>query len=268
MKVWGGALLGGALLGVGVIGAGCSFLLDTESLAGVAPSVDAGGDTGPNAGEASVNNPPPDGSVADGSSSDPCGPSPLFCETFDKDADPLARFMLDTDPTTEVTLDRAKSLSAPRSAKFVINPGGNASPDATLAYRIEGANKPDFVFEGSFFIERQENLFARLLRITIDNGRAILLERTGAFKIDDNQLANVGRLPSNAWVHLRLEVHPTTMTLSLETPDGSGNVTSGPVNVAPAWSSGSILFRLGISEANSPNVGWIVYWDNIVVRAL
>lgn len=45
-------------------------------------------------------------------------------------------------------------------------------------------------------------------------------------------------------------------------------VTAPAMPLVTAWPAGPVIVRLGVSEANSPTEGWLVRWDDIVVRQL
>lgn len=251
-------------MGVAALGSsgGCSLLLDTNGLVGGAPPESTIGSNTTDAGTSGGSSGSSGSSGSDGAvPGEPCSGSPIHCETFDE-GDPLSRNTQDTDSTTSIEIDDTVSVSAPRSAKFVIRAStSNTSPDATLNFRTATAVSA-FALEGNVFIEREEKgQVAQLLRITNDVDPPIVLERSGALRFDGQVRANI-QVPSGRWFTLRVEMGQRMIKIAV---DGVG---PDPITTAVTWTSRPISVTYGISEANSPNTGWIVRWDNVVVRSL
>jgi hypothetical protein len=253
--------LGSLIAGAAVVS--CSLLVDTAGLSGTADRADADSDA-------------PLQPVADGGDAktdaapapDPCTDTTLaFCETFDgKGA--LARFGKDTDPTTSIAIDGPPFVTAPASARFEILPDtGNGSPDATLQFTTASSLARAAV-DAWVLIERSEPMqAARLFYMSIANQEAVFIERDGTIHISAGEIGAVAAPPSGKWfklhVELRTDVTPPTIVVEL---DGVRTKAISVGNVG--WNPGSLFVRFGISEANSPTTGWLVHWDDLVVRSL
>ena len=246
--------------------ASCSLLVDTDGLGGARSEDDAGSiDGAAGASDAAA----PDGSTDAGSDADagaarvdPCTDGPVHCETFDEGA-PLSRYEIDDDPETSISIDDALSFSPTRSAKFEIEPSANGSPDAT----IELTTSPilDVSLEGKVHIERFEpGAVGRLLFIALGDA-TMYLERSGAL-VTSGLSSSVGEIPAGRWLTIRVELRrstsPQTLTVTVE---GAG--AQRLVVIVPNTPS-RLFVRLGISEAPSPTTGWVVRWDDIVIRHL
>jgi len=251
---------GVAIASLALTGGGCSLLVDTDGLSTSAASpadggfVDSDAENQADATKADAN----DGAPAP---TNRCAAS-IHCETFDE-GDPLSRHTKSIDSSTIVTIDDTRSVSAPRSARFVINPSGNGSPDATLTFHTDAA-VASFVFEGTIYIEREEpSLVGRILRLGNTTNPAITLDRSGTVRLEGTGvLGTVSTMPSGQWVTLRLELRPNALTVTV---NGTGPAAFAfPIT----WAKESLTVRFGISEASSPTTGWVVNWDNLVVREL
>lgn len=75
-------------------------------------------------------------------------------------------------------------------------------------------------------------------------------------------LGNVGPIPTGRWVAIRVEVRPAKVTVTV---DGA---SPGSVDFAHAWTPNKVTARFGTSEANSPTTGWLVHWNDLVIREL
>jgi len=251
-------------LAVLLVAAGCSLLVDTSDL-DVESSSSSSSSSAGGQGEGG----PPNGGGSDGSTSDgPIGTTTneickntVHCETFEE-GDPLSRMSADTDDVTKITIDSTKSLSPTHAARFEIEPSNNGSPDATLQFRTK--NIANFVFEGSIFIEREQpNQPGRIFRINNEiAGLPLDLTHNGRLTLDDNLIAELGVIPRGRWVRLKVEVKGRTLIVSYD----NGAKSTGPLSLSNPLDSAPLTVRFGISEANSPNIGWIVYWDDLTVR--
>jgi hypothetical protein len=194
-------------------------------------------------------------------------PSIVVCETFDDEA-AVARYATSTDESTTVTSSAAMSASAPRSALFTIEPSSSTSPDATLTIRPTGA-LTDFAVQGVFYIARREpGKEARLLNVSplgdAGVGEPIHLQQSGQVRNAD-AVTNVGEFAGGRWVSIRLEVRSSVQPAEARLAvDGVEALLALPAG----WKPSEIFVRLGVSEANSPTTGWLVYWDDIVIRRL
>lgn len=253
--------------GIGVLAlplGACQLLVETDGLAGSAQArSDAGGT--PSDGPASADGPV----LVDGpSAADPCANGPVHCETFDE-GDPLQRNSVDKDDTTKVSIDDKVSVSQPRSARFEITPSSaNGSPDATLQFTTD-KSVSSFVFEGKVLIDREEvGKAGRLLRLAAPpedvSINPLMLEQSGNIKDGTNAgvLANLGSIPLNRWLAVRVEMRPEKAIVTVE------GASPGTAEIARTWAPNKVMVRFGISEADSPTTGWLVHWDNLVVREL
>ena len=249
-----------ALPFMAVLGA-CFLVVDTDDLAG------AGVGSTRDSGLVEAGDGPPVSTVDAGDASeaaapDPCAGEPILCETFD-DTSTLPAYPQNTDPESAITLDDAGSLSPPHSARFVIEPSNNNSADATIDLRTT-AGVADFVFEAALHIERSEpGQVARLLLIS-NGDDGFYLDQNGEVKNSGDTFGNVGPVPTGRWITIRIEMRIASGNATFVI-DGK---TSGPFQVPGTWQPDPVLARLGVSEANAPTTGWLVRWDNIVIRKL
>ncbi len=250
-------VLGGTIAAatVAVVG-GCSLLVDTDAFSGGGGGY-ADAATPPREASASTDAGAPESGVRPG----PCSGTFVHCETFDT-ADSLKRYGADLDSTTSIDVDDVLTLSPPRSAKFVIAPSNNTSPDATLMFTT-ATPLEKFVFEGNVHIEREEpDEPARLLRVEAAGGPFLNLSRAGGLSDGTQTVGNVGPFPVGRWVRIRFEVTPPTATITVEGAD------PGAATFTVDWETRPVSVKFGVSEANSPTTGWIVRWDDLVLRAL
>jgi hypothetical protein len=242
---------------------GCSLVVDTEGLAGIRSSSSGGTpgvepSTGADAGDAASN----EGAAP----SELCTGNPVWCETFDE-GDPLARYTIASDPKTSVILDDALSVSARRSAKFTIDPGGSdSSPSAMIQFQTAEALS-DFVFEAAVHIERFESGGddgTELFHLT--NGQGNLFFGPAGVAFLDGATASLGAVPTGRWIQLRVEMRLTASPPMIGmTVDGT---VFGPMQAPRTWTSQRVSARLGIGDARTTSTGWTVRWDNIVLRKL
>lgn len=253
-----------AVLAAGLPGAllaalgGCTLLVGTGDLAEPG-SADA---TVP---EASSSDATGSADAEAGAPVDPCAAPNVLCETFDG-IDPLAAYDIDKDPSGSVAIDDAISLSPPRSARFTIEPSGALSADAAVTMLTNGAVE-DFVFEGGVHIERKEpNESADLLVLGKSKTERLVLDQLGALSLDGEQLGTVAPVPLGRWIPVRIEarvrVAPASVIVSV---DGKEPVT---ITLPAPWAAASAFARLGVLDAKAPTTGWIVRWDDIVIRKL
>lgn len=246
--------------------ASCSLLVDTAGLVGEPAGGSAesgGGDGGDGAGDGGGGG---EAGTADGpGSSDACSdPAIVLCERFDT-PQALGRYPSTTDPSTSVASDPDAFLSAPRSAKFTIEPSNNGSPDATIQLTTS-VTVPRFVLEASVFIERGEpGGDARLLSVKAGTGGSLRLTRSGTLTESSDLRAQLVALPFGQWLRVRLEMRtdaPRTMTLTV------GEATSGQLPLLTTGAAGPVVVDLGVSDASSPTQGWVVRWDDVSIKRL
>lgn len=250
----------GSLVAAAVV-ASCSLLVDTAGLSGAADRADADAAPRPagDAGDAMADAAP---------APDPCIDKTLaFCETFDGQG-ALGRFGKDTDPTTSITVDGPPFVTAPSSARFEILPDlANTSPDATLQLTT-ASTLANAAVDAWVLIERGEPAqVARLFLVSVGNQENVFVHRDGTIHTPSGKIGSVAAPPTGRWfrvhVELRTGVVPPTVLVEL---DGARSKAISVGNVA--WKPGPVLVRFGISEANSPTVGWLVHWDDVVVKSL
>ena len=198
----------------------------------------------------------------------PCADTTLaFCETFD-DQGALARFAQDTDTTTSIAIDGPPFVTGPASARFeILADTNNESPDATLQFTTASTLARAAV-DAWVLIERSEPMLAaRLFLVNVGNQENVFVQRNGSIRTNSGEIGAVAAPPTGRWfrihVEARADVVPPTILVEL---DGarSGAIPVGNV----AWKPGPALVRFGISEANSPTTGWLVRWDDVVVKSL
>jgi hypothetical protein len=244
----------------------CSLVVSTSGLEGAstpaATDREAGAADESGTAEAAT---PPDGGGDSSLEAGACAdPALIVCERFDT-ATALARYPATTDAPTTVTSDDAVVFSAPRSAKFTIQPSGNGSPDATIrmASSVPAAH---YVFEGYLHIERVEPQgVARLLAVGTGTGSTVYLEQSGRVMESSTLLAQLAPVPSSTWLLVRVEVRsdaPRSVSVTV------GTNTTGVLPLGSTGKASEVLLDLGVSEAASPSIGWIVRWDDVSVRAL
>jgi hypothetical protein len=244
--------------------AACSALVDTDGLTGgvrADASSDEAVDVVP---ETSTG----DGPTQDATPEDPCLDQTLpFCERFDTAA-ALLRFGSDTDPPdTRIEVDTSAFVSAPGSAKFEIDPTMNGSPDATLGFSTS-ATLARLAFEAWVRIERSEpGERGRLLSMNVASQGNVIIERSGAFSLDGAPLGTIAEPAADQWFRLRVEIRTDVVPAELIVT--RGDARSAVVRLADtAWTPGKVSAQFGISEASSPNVGWLVRWDDVRVLKL
>jgi hypothetical protein len=161
-------------------------------------------------------------------------------------------------------IDDTESVSPPRSAKFVIDPSpDNTSADATIEMKTTGS-LARFVVTADLRIDRAEQRVARLF--FIEQGGHILFEPSGLLKGPQGTYRALAAVANGRWVALRIEVRTdVTPAIANFTVDGT---STGDFELGSGWAPGPISMRFGISEAAALTTGWIVRWDNIVLRQL
>lgn len=244
------------LVVVALLATSCTLLVSTSDL--------SGGDAGaPVAFDAGADVSSDSGSTTDAGNGPCSAAGVVFCETFDR-ADATKTYVNTTDPETSIATDDVMFSSPPRSAKFVITASNNGSPDATLELRPPGSLS-DFAFEAKLHIEKNEpGGVGRLLYIKPSGGEEIIVEQSGTVK-SGATTSNIGAFAIGKWLSFRLEVRATTQPSKAAIEiDGQRS----EVNLASAWVVAPLLVRIGVSEAFSPKNGWIVRWDDVVVRTL
>lgn len=233
---------------------GCSLAYDLSGLAGGRAD----------GGDASVEAASVDAGQADAPSVNARCANTVLCQTFD---DPVLGLLeTTTDPSTRVELDDKVFRTPPRSARFTIEPStSDTSPDATLRLRASSALDA-FVLTAELNIERTEPMGAgQLLKLT--TGDLLLVLRVNGTLLESSvTVASLGPLPTAAWLPVRIEVRtntqPATAIVSI------GAKSSGTIQLAAKSVASPANVELGVSEANSPTAGWVVRWDEVIVRPL
>jgi hypothetical protein len=254
---------GRALLVASVVAlsASCTLFIDTSGFVGSSDAVDASD------GATSADVSSADDAPRDVSPFELCkDPSFIVCETFDG---PVAvdRYPRVTDPSTNVTFDNVGFFSPPGSVRFRIEPSGNTSPDAVL--RMEpGVTVADFGIDAELFIESSEpGGVARLLYISNENTKSLIVEQSGAVVESGETRAQLGAIPLGRWLAVHIEIRtsklPATASIKI------GDATTNTISLHESWTEpGKPVFRFGVSEASSPTKGWLVRWDDVVIRKL
>ena len=253
----GTAWLSGLALPIGV--ASCTLLVDTSGLSTSDTSVEAGVDGAPAIEGGIDSSAPLDGAT------DPCAdPTVVLCERFNDEAS-ISRYPAVTDPTTTISLDKISFFSPPGSAKFLITPSTNTSPDTTLALKTD-VSLARFAVEARVRIDRNEpGQGAQLLNLTT-GPRILVVDHSGEIRDGATLIATVPSPPSNEWVRLRVEVRTDTPTKSVVVTLGS--TTTDTLPISANWAAGPVQVQLGVSEANSPTTGWLVRWDDVILQRL
>lgn len=247
----------------------CSLLVDSGGLSDDDPQANDAGVTEAAVADVTVTG---DGGVAgdadasgDAAYVEPCVGNVVLCEKFDS-TNATDVYEKTLDPNTRIDTDDSAFLSAPRSARFTIDPSTSiGSADATLNMHPTAA-LADFSIEGRVFIEKREpNEDGRLFWVNgATGGEALFINASGAVK-NGTSAVNVGMFASGKWIHLRVEIHagaaPAQATIEV---DG----TKFPYTLTLGWPAGAISIRLGISETDVPTTGWLVRWDDVVVKKL
>lgn len=240
--------------------ASCALLVDTDGLEGRATGGGGAGEGG-----TVVEGGAEGGGQVDGASpTDPCGdPALVLCEKFDTPA-ALSRYPSVTDPSTSIASDDVAFLSAPRSAKFTINPGNNGSPDATIEL-VTTASVAAFVFEGYVNMDHGEPQgVARLLKV-MGSGVSLVLEQSGKVLEGTDVRAQLAPAPFGAWVRVRVEVRTEAPRRAIVTV---GEATTGEILLTSTGSPDRVTVELGVSNASSPTRGWLVRWDDVTIKRL
>jgi hypothetical protein len=244
-----------------LLSASCSLFIDTTGF--VEP-----GDPDSSDGATNVDGASPIEAASDVALNERCkDPSVIVCETFDGPA-AVEKYPRTTDPSTSVTFDTTGFLSPPGSSRFLIQAStSNTSPDAVL--RIEpDVVVADFAIDAGLFIEYAEpGGAARLVYLSNANSKSLIVEQSGAVIESGEMRAQLGAIPTGRWLSVKIEIRtskpPATGSIRI------GDATTNTMTLHETWTDpGKPIFRFGVSEANSPTRGWLVRWDDVVIRRL
>jgi len=255
------------LFGLAVGMTACTLLVDTggfSSPSSTTTTPDAANDAPPG-----VNDAAGQAEAGDSSSSitplDCSDPKIVVCEGFDTAA-AVAKYKADIDEGTSVSFEDKVVASPPGAARFEIGGGlSNNSPDATLEL-VADETLTDFSIEARLHIEYGEPVEKGRLFLVSTGTENLYLESAGNVEETSTNVGQLGAIPRGRWLPFRVEIrlgdNPKTATFSVD------DKTTGKINLGGGWTPGRPFIRIGISEAFAPQKGWLVRWDNLVVKRL